>query len=196
MFGFPGMLYPWFAIYMALIAVSYAFFTPEFDTMRTWGWGWVAEITLRNVVILALWNGAFHLWFMRLRMQGRKKKYNANWMSKNNATFLFNDQVYDNVFWSLNGAVIWSGYECFMWWMYANDRLPFISFDSNPIYFCLLMLAVPFWRNFHFYCIHRLIHWKPLYDWVHYVHHKNVNVGPWSGLAMHPVEHLCISAAS
>jgi sterol desaturase/sphingolipid hydroxylase (fatty acid hydroxylase superfamily) len=25
---------------------------------------------------------------------------------------------------------------------------------------------------------------------VHYVHHKNPNPGPWSGMAMHPVEHL------
>lgn len=190
MFGFPGMLYPWFAIYMAVIGISYAFFTPEFAIMQTWGWGWVAEITIRNLVILTLWNGAFHLWFIKFQMQGRKTKYNGNWMSKNNPTFLFSDQVYDNVFWSYSGVLFWSGYECLMWWMYANNMLPFVSFETNPVYFCLLMLAVPFWRNFHFYWIHRLIHWKPLYDWVHYLHHKNVNVGPWSGMAMHPIEHL------
>ena len=44
--------------------------------------------------------------------------------------------------------------------------------------------------HIHFYFIHRLIHWKPIYKWVHYLHHKNVTVGPWSGLSMHPVEHL------
>ena len=38
--------------------------------------------------------------------------------------------------------------------------------------------------------IHRLLHWPPLYRTVHSLHHKNVNVGPWSGLAMHPFEHL------
>ena len=26
--------------------------------------------------------------------------------------------------------------------------------------------------------------------YVHYLHHKNVKVGPWSGLSMHPVEHV------
>jgi sterol desaturase/sphingolipid hydroxylase (fatty acid hydroxylase superfamily) len=35
-----------------------------------------------------------------------------------------------------------------------------------------------------------LIHWPPLYRSVHKLHHNNVNPGPWSGLAMHPVEHL------
>eukprot|EP01043_Picozoa_sp_COSAG02_P065432 COSAG02_NODE_9872_length_2086_cov_1.567690_2_plen_279_part_00 len=29
-----------------------------------------------------------------------------------------------------------------------------------------------------------------LYKWVHSYHHKSYNPGPWSGLAMHPVEHL------
>ena len=41
-----------------------------------------------------------------------------------------------------------------------------------------------------FLCRHRLIHWPPLYHAVHKLHHHNVNPGPWSGLAMHPVEHL------
>lgn len=92
MFGFPGMLYPWFALYMFVIGISYAFFTPEFEVMQTFSWGWIAQIVIRNVVILTLWNGAFHLWFVKYQIQGRKKKYNGNWMSKNNPTFLFSDQ--------------------------------------------------------------------------------------------------------
>jgi sterol desaturase/sphingolipid hydroxylase (fatty acid hydroxylase superfamily) len=42
----------------------------------------------------------------------------------------------------------------------------------------------------HFYMTHRLLHWQRLYDAVHYLHHANVNPSPWTGLAMHPVEHL------
>ncbi len=188
--GFPGFFLPWFAIYMAVIGVSYAYFTPELAIMKVWAFGWVAEITARNLIILTLWNGAFHLWLYKFQMQGRQKKYNGNWMARNSPTFLFKDQTYDNVFWSYCGVLFWSAYECGFWWAYANNWLPYISFETNPIWFVALMVLVPFWRNFHFYWIHRLIHWKPLYDHVHYLHHKNVNVGPWSGLAMHPVEHL------
>ena len=42
----------------------------------------------------------------------------------------------------------------------------------------------------HFYWIHRWLHWPPLYKLAHALHHRNTNVGPWSGLSMHPVEHL------
>jgi sterol desaturase/sphingolipid hydroxylase (fatty acid hydroxylase superfamily) len=52
------------------------------------------------------------------------------------------------------------------------------------------MLLMPLIHEFHFYCIHRLIHWPPLYRSVHRVHHANINPGPWSSLSMHPVEHL------
>merc|ERR1711934_617800 len=61
---------------------------------------------------------------------------------------------------------------------------------ATPAWSVTWLLLIPIWREFHFYWIHRMIHWKPLYRTVHYLHHKNVNPGPWSGLSMHPVEHM------
>ena len=55
--------------------------------------------------------------------------------------------------------------------------------------------VIPLWREVHFYAIHRLIHWPPLYQAVHSLHHRNTNPGPWSGLSMHPVEHLLYFSA-
>ena len=54
----------------------------------------------------------------------------------------------------------------------------------------MLYFAVHPIREIHFYFTHRLLHWRPIYKKIHYLHHKNVNFGPWSGLAMHPIEHL------
>ncbi len=190
MFGIPGYLFPWFLFYMVLITISFFYFTPALPRMETFAPGWIAEIVLRNVIIMTLFTGSLHVWLYRWQKQGRWKKYNGNWMASSDPTFLFNDQVKDNIFWSLSGVMFWSAYECGLWWGYANGYLPYIDLQSNPIWFVLWMLLIPFWRNFHFYWIHRLIHWKPLYDHVHYLHHKNVNIGPWSGMAMHPVEHL------
>jgi len=191
LFGIPGFLFPWFSIFMVIITISYLFFTPELSRMQNFEIGWMAEIALRNLVLLTLCTGGLHLWLCRWKKQGRIKKYNGNWMAKNSPTFLFNDQVKDNVFLSIvSGATIWSLYECVLWWGYANELMPFSGIVNNPIWFALGMFLVPIWRNFHFYWIHRLLHWKPLYDRVHFIHHKNVNVGPWSGMAMHPVEHL------
>ena len=53
-----------------------------------------------------------------------------------------------------------------------------------------MVLLAPFIHAIHFYLGHRLLHVRWLYKTVHSVHHKNVDVGPWSGLAMHPIEHL------
>jgi sterol desaturase/sphingolipid hydroxylase (fatty acid hydroxylase superfamily) len=53
-----------------------------------------------------------------------------------------------------------------------------------------MFFVVALFREVHFYAVHRLIHWPPLYRRVHSLHHRNVNPSPWSGLSMHPVEHV------
>jgi sterol desaturase/sphingolipid hydroxylase (fatty acid hydroxylase superfamily) len=53
---------------------------------------------------------------------------------------------------------------------------------------------VPVWSIAYFSVTHWLLHRGPAYTHVHSWHHKNVNVGPWSGLAMHPLEHVVLYA--
>ena len=57
-------------------------------------------------------------------------------------------------------------------------------------WFVLMLLIAPIIHMLHFYVGHRLLHVKALYKHVHSLHHRNVQVGPWSGLSMHPVEHV------
>jgi len=42
----------------------------------------------------------------------------------------------------------------------------------------------------YFYWTHRLLHWKPLFKYVHKVHHLSLNPTPFSAYAFHPVEAL------
>ena len=63
-------------------------------------------------------------------------------------------------------------------WAYANDLIPYIDWRTEPVYFVVLLWRIQFWRLFHFYWVHRLTHWKPLYKSAHYLHHKNINIGP------------------
>ena len=77
-----------------------------------------------------------------------------------------------------------------MLWGYANKLFPYVDPRQQPVYFVAILCLIPLWRVFHFYWIHRLLHVKPLYKAAHYLHHKNINIGPWSGLSMHPIEHL------
>ena len=61
---------------------------------------------------------------------------------------------------------------------------------AGALWFLALFFLIPIWETFYFFLIHRMLHWPPLYRLAHALHHRNTNVGPWSGLAMHPVEHI------
>ena len=103
---------------------------------------------------------------------------------------------YRNVFWSLaSGLPIWTAWEVVGLWLFASGRIPWLNWADHPVWFVALMLLIPLWRELHFYAVHRLIHWPPLYKTVHSLHHRNTNPWPWSGLSMHPVEHLVYFSA-
>jgi len=191
LFAPESFLWPYNLFYAGLAVAVWFWFTPSLDRMTTFQIGWIAEIYARNVVLLILIAGGLHLRLYLTKGQGTKFKYTDKWLSKENSKFLFKNQTWDNIFWNLtSGAIIWTAWEAVTLWLYANHKIPFVSWAFSPAYFIFLMVAVIFLRLFHFYWVHRLIHWKPLYKACHYLHHKNINIGPWSGLSMHPLEHL------
>lgn len=195
-FGFPGYIWPWNLTYLAIACATWLWLTPSLETMTTLRPGWIAFILARNLVLVSLVCGAWHLRLYTQKKQGTEYKYTSRWLSENNPTFMFGNQLRDNIFLTLASAVpIWTAYEVLTLWLMARGVLPTVSFHAHPIYCVLLALVIPTWREFHFYCVHRLIHWPPLYRTVHHIHHKNTNVGPWSGMAMHPVEHLLYFSA-
>jgi sterol desaturase/sphingolipid hydroxylase (fatty acid hydroxylase superfamily) len=190
-FGYPGFFLPWGLVYMAVPVVTWLYFTPDMQSMKNFAWGWVIYIFVRNLVLISLVLAAWHLWLHVKKAQGTDWKYSNKWFVRDNPVFMFRNQTLDNLFWTVVSAVpIWSAFEVVTMWLYANHHIPYISPREHPVYFVLMMCAVPLLRETHFFFIHRLIHWGPLYRWVHYLHHNNVNVGPLSGLSMHPVEHL------
>jgi sterol desaturase/sphingolipid hydroxylase (fatty acid hydroxylase superfamily) len=98
------------------------------------------------------------------------------------------DKVVHNAFWTLSGISIWTVFEnifCFLW---ATGKLTYAQ--DNLFTIATALVAVPVWRSVHFYFAHRFLHFGPLYQQVHSLHHRNTDVEPFSGLCMHPVEHL------
>ena len=95
------------------------------------------------------------------------------------------------MFWTLaSGVPIWTCYEVLLLWAYANGYATIVSPVENPVGFVALFFLVPFVHEVGFYFAHRLLHWPPLYRIAHQLHHRNTNPGPWSGLSMHPIEHV------
>lgn len=175
--------------------VVWRWFSPSLEQAETFQPGWILGIWLRNVVLVGLAAGLPHLWLYVWKRQSDELRYDRRPLGKDKRLFLFNDQVKDNMFLSLVPApIIGTAWESLGWWTYANGIAPTISFDSNPIWFLVLIALVPLWSVLYFSVGHWLLHRGPAYTHVHSWHHKNVNVGPWSGLAMHPVEHVVLYA--
>jgi ferredoxin-NADP reductase/sterol desaturase/sphingolipid hydroxylase (fatty acid hydroxylase superfamily) len=184
-------LFTWNLIYLGVVMLSYYFLQPPLEEMKVLKVSWISTIFIRNMALIWIVAGGWHLYLYTFKKRGTKAKYCPRWQSTTGSTFLWNNQVYDNIFWTcVSGVPIWTAFEALSFWLYANGKLPYLDLREHPFYFILIFLLIPFWREFHFYLIHRLIHWKPLYNRIHYLHHYNINPGPWSGLSMHPLEHL------
>lgn len=179
------------SLFVVISLLAWVYLTPPLEKMRDFSASWVSLILLRNAALTLLVYGGLHTVLYIQRRQGIDFKYNSRWPDTNNSTFLFGSQTAENVFWTMcSGVPLWTAYEAFSWWMFANGYIPYVEFGKHPIYFVALMLLVPIWRYLHFYMIHRLIHMGPLYNIIHKVHHNSVNPGPWSGLSMHTFEHI------
>ena len=191
LFGWGGYLWPRHVSYAALVAATWFFLQADLDAVRTLSAGWILAMLGRNLVLLIAVFGFYHVALYVKRVQGTRGKYDPKWQERGKKKFLFRSQVWDNIFWScVSGVPIWTAYEVFYVWAAARGVMPLVSWTSNPVWFVAWLLIIPLWRETHFYFVHRLLHWKPLLRAVHSNHHKNPNPGPWSGMSMHPVEHL------
>jgi sterol desaturase/sphingolipid hydroxylase (fatty acid hydroxylase superfamily) len=191
LFGFPGFFFPWISLY-ALIALGlWKILRVSGSDLGHFSAGWIALVIACNAVLAVAVYGAWHHRLYVRRAQGLQFKYNPSWPKESSDKFLFGRPTASNVFWTLgSGVPIWSAYLVITLWAQATGIAPVTSWSTSPIYCALLLFALPFFHAVHFYVFHRAIHWPPLYNTVHYLHHANNNPSPWSGLAMHPVEHL------
>ena len=186
----------WFLLTERLIILGIAFacviwVQPPLADTRTLAVGWIGEIWIRNIVLMTVVAGGLHLYFYRWRRQDDRLKFDPRPLMAKGRQFSLGGQIRDNMFWTLaSGVTVWTAYEVLMFWAMGNGWAPVLTWADSPVWFIALFLLIPIWESFYFYWIHRLLHWPPLYKRVHSLHHRNVNVGPWSGMSMHPVEHV------
>lgn len=171
-----------------IMAVLVYFVFPYDGALRD---GWSVEFFLARCAI----NGGlvvsfFGFWHVTLYWLGWAKR-----------PFLPNreyrwSKLVHNLFYSLVGAFIWTCFECLMIQAYHLGRVPYISNGAalsswkNAISVFSWIALAPLVRDLHFYHAHVFIHLKAVYRHVHSLHHRNVDIEPFAGLCMHPVEHL------
>ncbi len=181
-------LWPQSLLWIGIAALMYHLFTPRLARFASLGAADVAVLWVRNTAMMLVIIGGQHWWLHIRRAQGTEFKYEERWLAKGRKSFFFNDQTKDNMFWTLvSGGGIAALYEAIMFRLYAGGAIPQLS----SVWAIALMTFAVFWiEGVHFYVNHRLLHLDPIYGWAHALHHRNVNTGPWSGISMHPLEHL------
>jgi Delta7-sterol 5-desaturase len=70
-----------------------------------------------------------------------------------------------------------------------------VSWDRSTWHLAWELPVLYLWNELHFFAVHRVMHWPPLYRSVHIKHHRSVITTPFSAYSFHPVESFC-SAAS
>jgi sterol desaturase/sphingolipid hydroxylase (fatty acid hydroxylase superfamily) len=188
----PGYFLPYNALFFLSALAWWKWIVPSVEVMQTLAWGWVLKLLVVNAIAVFVWYFAFELHLYIRRAQGNRFKYNGKFPAEQPSdVFWFKSQNLDNFLRGfLSGVPIWTGLQVATLWAFANGFVPWLTFAENPVYLGLLCLVVPVIHEFHFFCIHRLIHTRLLYKWVHSVHHNSINPSPWSSLSMHPLEHL------
>ena len=169
---------------------------------------WSPLIVIRNVVMVGSLYGGWHYFLYEnkaMRGKLRSRKFDQRNLDKQGnliTTKGYNWQ--ECAFWSISGILIESIYECLVLQYWLETKQVYTHFWSRPMVSVLSLLFVGYWSDFHFYFAHRVMHpyfssnskWKNLdlgrflYRHAHSLHHRSYNTGPWSGLSMHPFEHL------
>jgi sterol desaturase/sphingolipid hydroxylase (fatty acid hydroxylase superfamily) len=191
--------------------IFYIFFFPSIiEQAHQLHLNWILKVVFFNLFVEFTLVGFWH-WFTYCQHYSSlsKTKYNSkNQYEENGNVRLFRSSsgnLEREIFLTTLGYLQSSAFQCVMMYLWGSGILPYRKlFFENPIYNIATVLFVSYWREFHFYWCHRMIHpwWHRdnglaqgdigafLYRHFHSLHHKSYNPGPWAGLSMHPVEHF------
>ena len=138
---------------LGLSIVTWFYLQPDITRVATFKFDWIAEMYLRNLVLMIVVAGGLHLWLYRYRKQASDLQFDTRDFSKVPGRFTFRKQVYDNMFWTLSsGVTIWTAVEVITMWGYANGYVPYLAWSENPVWFVLLFLLL-FDKKFHQFCL-------------------------------------------
>jgi len=176
--------------------ICYGFFFP-IEKAAEWRLDWMLSVLVYNLAVEAVCYGGWHtLMYGPLRNTFWSRKYNPkNQYEEGN---LLREITFTTL-----GFIQSSVYQMVMMHLMASGKVVYYNdFWAYPVWSLFWLLFVTYWREFHFYWAHRMIHpWKRnlplvgdpgqfLYKNFHKLHHLSYNPRPFSGLSMHPVEHL------
>ena len=123
------------------------------DEAHEWRAGWVLRVLFRNVALMWLLYGGWHyiLYDSPLHANMEGKKFNKIDQYRPGTTNKSREMFYTS-----QGLLIGAIFECLMMHLWGTGRVPYVAdFWASPVSSIGWVLFVGYWRDFHFFWIHR-----------------------------------------
>lgn len=102
-------------------------------------------------------------------------------------------QIREETVLSLVSIVIFAAQAAALVWALRRGWLE-VSWDRSPWHLAWELPVLYLWNELHFFAVHRLLHWPPLYRRVHIKHHRSVITTPFSAYSFHPLESFLLGS--
>lgn len=147
------------------------------------------RLIVNHIVVftyVGFWHAACYWWHLA------KRPFSPN------SSYSYSNAIH-NIFYTWLGVLQWTLTEVAFLYCYQTHRIPCqlvkegqsSASATSWLQTAIFILLVPTFRDVHFYFSHRFLHARFLYKYIHSLHHRNTaDIEPFSGLCMHPVEHL------
>lgn len=136
-------------------------------------------IVFQYFMFTAVMFGIFYIW--------RRKKV---WYARIQQKYPSNKHIKREIFYSFTSLLILGGVLTAMLWLtnkgYTRAYKSISDYGWGYYFFSVFLMVLI--HDTYFYWGHRLMHWGPLFKYVHKTHHEFVNPTPFSTYAFHPVE--------
>ncbi len=102
-------------------------------------------------------------------------------------------QLGEELLLSALSIVIFAAQAAALVWLLRHGWLV-IDWHRSPWHLLWELPLLYLWNDLHFFVIHRVLHWKPLYRHVHIWHHRSVITTPFSAYSFHPLESFLLGS--
>jgi Delta7-sterol 5-desaturase len=136
-------------------------------------------ILMRYLILASVAFFIFYVW----------KKGSASW-KKIQTRFPERKDYFREISYSVGTAVIFAGigFVVFVTPLVKYTQAYFKIEQYGLGYFLLSIVLMILVHDTYFYWTHRFMHSKPIYRFVHKVHHLSINPSPWAAMSFHPLE--------
>ena len=119
---YPGLILPWGIFFIFISSIICFYILPILNYEKVFSLKFISIILFKNYLLIFFFWGLLHFYLYVSKVQKNKYKYNHEFPKNNNKIFLFKNQTYENIFWTLiSGVPVWSFYEIISLWILKNN---------------------------------------------------------------------------